>query len=154
MEYYNDNRTPRERLSEDFLDRLLDDELPGFGCGCDKNDNGISPACEGSRANRVNNRDFVRVMPVAEISRPSTDYEDEGCSCGEDRNCGCGDCDGYHPPHLHGNPLAMVYSPHQEWENLYEAETALHRGTIFKCLDFPFYKVRCSDTHCGKGCRR
>ena len=119
MEYYNDNRTPRDRLNEDFIEKLLADDLPEFGCGCNQRENVGCPTCESTRT----------------------------------KNQG-GDCEGYHPPHLNGNPLAMVYSPYQEWENLYEVESALQRGTIFKCLDFPFYKVRCCDVTRGKNCRR
>lgn len=40
----------------------------------------------------------------------------------------------------HGaRPLAMVYSPEQEWRDLYESEMGHERGTIFKELDFPFF---------------
>ncbi len=35
-------------------------------------------------------------------------------------------------------PLAMVYSPAQEWRDLYENEAGHERGTIFQELDFPF----------------
>ena len=35
-------------------------------------------------------------------------------------------------------PLAMVYSPFQEWESTYDAMLALERGTIFPELDKPF----------------
>jgi len=35
-------------------------------------------------------------------------------------------------------PLAMGYVPVQKWENLYDPETALDRGTLFCCLDLPF----------------
>ena len=39
---------------------------------------------------------------------------------------------------LRGMPIAMAYVPWQEWKNLYPAEKALHRGTIFEELDKPF----------------
>ena len=39
---------------------------------------------------------------------------------------------------LSGMPLAMAYVPWQEWQNLYSAEKALCRGTIFEELDKPF----------------
>ena len=40
---------------------------------------------------------------------------------------------------LRGNyPLAMVYAPIQEFEDTYDLDTALSRGTIFKKLDLPF----------------
>lgn len=35
-------------------------------------------------------------------------------------------------------PLAMVYSPAQEWQALYDSEVGLAKGTIFKELEFPF----------------
>ena len=38
-------------------------------------------------------------------------------------------------------PLAMAYVPWQEWQNLYSAETALCKGTIFKDLDKPFLRI-------------
>ena len=34
--------------------------------------------------------------------------------------------------------LSMVYSPFQVWQNLYDEETGLARGTIFKELDKPW----------------
>ena len=37
-----------------------------------------------------------------------------------------------------GFPLASVYAPTQVFRNLYDRETALSRGTIFKELDLPF----------------
>ena len=35
-------------------------------------------------------------------------------------------------------PLAMVYSPYQEWHELYDLESGFCQGTIFKELDKPF----------------
>ena len=40
------------------------------------------------------------------------------------------------PAHI---SLAMMYVPYQKFENLYDADTALSRGTLFKSLDLPFY---------------
>ena len=34
--------------------------------------------------------------------------------------------------------LAMAYVPFQPWEEPYEPETGLYRGTIFPGLDLPF----------------
>ena len=39
---------------------------------------------------------------------------------------------------LNGRPLASVYAPAQDWRELYDAETALKRGTLFHELEFPF----------------
>ena len=34
--------------------------------------------------------------------------------------------------------LAFAYVPFQKFENLYKADKALYRGTVFKDLDVPF----------------
>ena len=39
---------------------------------------------------------------------------------------------------LKGYPLAMVYSPMQEFDKLYELEKGFNAGTIFSELDLPF----------------
>jgi hypothetical protein len=39
------------------------------------------------------------------------------------------------PLHL---SLAMAYVPYQPFENFFDNETALRRGTLFKALDMPF----------------
>ena len=51
--------------------------------------------------------------------------------------------------------LAMAYVPVQEWEMLYDDETALSRGTLFEALDLPWYQSACEDhrgrdSSCGK----
>ena len=35
-------------------------------------------------------------------------------------------------------PLASVYAPVQEWRELYDEQSALCHGTLFKELEFPF----------------
>ena len=39
---------------------------------------------------------------------------------------------------LEGMPLAMAYVPWQKWQSVYDAEKALHYGTIFQELYKPF----------------
>ena len=51
---------------------------------------------------------------------------------------------------LHGYPLAMVYAPIQDFDDLYDEETALMTGTIFKKLDLPFMGKTVTK---GGGCR-
>ena len=36
-------------------------------------------------------------------------------------------------------PLVIATVPMQPWETPYDAATALKQGTIFPCLDKPFY---------------
>jgi len=38
--------------------------------------------------------------------------------------------------------LAMMYVPFQRFQNLYEPDKALTRGTLFADLDLPFYGTR------------
>ena len=45
--------------------------------------------------------------------------------------------------------LAMVYSPYQEWQNIYNGEKALENGTIFAELDKPFLGYKYTK---GTGC--
>ena len=52
-------------------------------------------------------------------------------------------------PDLYGAPLAMVYSPAQRFDNLYDPEEGLEAGTIFRDLDLPFYPTGCAS--CGRG---
>lgn len=53
-------------------------------------------------------------------------------------------------PKLRDVPLAMVYSPYQEWDKLYDEEIGFEHGTVFKDLDFPFYPTPCGNS---RGCR-
>ena len=39
---------------------------------------------------------------------------------------------------LKGYPLASVYAPLQEFDNIYSLEAALKQGTVFAELDLPF----------------
>ena len=141
MEYKNDNRTPRDRLTDDFLSELLDCECEGQSCDI----NGNRPA-----PNRIRER--------REYYRPANSNETAMDNCSDKSEdtvfeCGCGSCVGFAVPHLHKVPLAMVYSPHQQWENIYEAEMGLKRGTIFKCLDFPFMHAGCDCKMHGRSMR-
>ena len=43
---------------------------------------------------------------------------------------------------MSGRSLAMVYSPCQEFEGLYDSDAGLMAGTIFRELEKPFYGAR------------
>ena len=89
----NDNRTPRERVDDSVLRRML----------------------EGDSAMR-NRRGLA---------------EQRGLSCNPDG----GMTDNDWLAHV---SLGMVYSPMQAWRALYDVETALDRGTLFRELDMPW----------------
>ena len=42
-------------------------------------------------------------------------------------------------------PLAMAYVPPQSFSDIYDPETALERGTIFKKLDLPYLGRKVAD---------
>ncbi|MBR5322325.1 MAG: spore coat associated protein CotJA [Clostridia bacterium] len=44
--------------------------------------------------------------------------------------------------------LAMVYSPYQEWQNIYNGEKALENGTLFAELNKPFAGYKCNKGVC------
>ena len=52
---------------------------------------------------------------------------------------------------LTGYPLAMVYSPIQEFRDMYEIDAALRQGTVFKELDLPFMGMTVTKGGCCHG---
>ena len=81
------------------------------------NDNMIKDSCYGAELQRILGSCGSR--PDANIDLPSC--ENNGKSFG-----------------LNGYPLAMVYSPMQEFDKLYELDKGFNAGTIFSELDLPF----------------
>ncbi len=80
--------------------------------------------------------DFIR-----QLLGNDDDCRDKSDGCGRvPRGNGAGSCndDKHKSWGIYGHPLAMVYSPVQEWKSLYDNEMGLSRGTIFKELDLPF----------------
>ncbi len=69
--------------------------------------------------------------------------EGKGCLCGDGdvrrMENGIGDnCIPKSGFGLKGYPLASVYAPLQEFDNIYDLDNALGRGTMFAELDLPF----------------
>lgn len=152
-------------------------------CGCDSR-TGAAKTCRYNRRytrcnssrSAVNNCGTCKRETVSSCERSDCRHKDESCGCNgsnarrEERPhendpctngkpetvCGCGECVSFTPPELQGVPLSMVYSPYQHFEGLYECDEALDRGTIFRCLDFPFIPTPCNclrRNEENKGCR-
>ena len=51
---------------------------------------------------------------------------------------------------LENYPLASVYAPLQNFDDLYDKETAMEKGTVFAELDLPFMG---ESVYKGGGCR-
>ena len=49
-------------------------------------------------------------------------------------------------------PLGMVYAPLQSFRDLYDRESALQHGTLFRELDLPFLGESVATTKQGGGC--
>lgn len=144
----NDVRLPRERVDDATLERLLGEKGMSAasapvcsGCGGmtereDQNVHGIS----GGMARLENCSDGGE-------TGGGTGGETGGPGCTEDHGCvyGCGTAATWG---LEGYPLAIVYSPLQEWTDIYDEMTALKRGTLFAELDKPLADA---DTKCKGG---
>jgi len=60
-----------------------------------------------------------------------------------------GECiSGNQTTRLKGYPLAMVYSPNQDWCDIYEPDMALKQGTLFSTLYFNWEPMRCHEKCC------
>ncbi len=107
----NDNRTPRERIDDSFLRRML--EADGQNRAVTRNGRGVT--------------------------------EQRGLPCNPDS----ASCENYR---LMNFPLGMVYSPIQQWQSLYDIDTALTRGTLFRELDKPWEVPMPSGRKGGRCC--
>lgn len=77
------------------------------------------PISEGCKKTKYNTSEFIKETDIAE--------EAENCTARTGSAFG-----------LSGYPLASVYAPMQEFDDIYDCETGLSRGTIFTQLDLPF----------------
>ncbi|MBQ7921125.1 MAG: spore coat associated protein CotJA [Clostridia bacterium] len=132
-----------------------DDNDNRSGCGC-----GVGSRNRRSDNDNDDNRSGCGYGIGARNRRSDNDVDNRsGCGCGtgrESRNeghddsygCGCGN--GRTNAIRDGFPLAMVYSPVQEWRELLEEEEALMNGTLFRELVFPWYPAACrGENNCG-----
>ena len=83
---------------------------------------------------RISDSTLRRVLDDGRLSCQSLNLTTE-----RERVDGCSSCHSGETWGLRGQyPLAMVYAPIQEFEDTYDVDTALDRGTLFKRLDLPF----------------
>lgn len=121
MDNKNDNRTPRDRITGEFLSELLFTDIGG--CDCESRATARRQSAADSRT----------------VSAPAA--RDRGCARRVCRQCterGGGNVG------FTGNySLAMAYVPMQEFDDLFEMEEGFCEGTVFKGLRFPFYPTSC-----------
>ena len=152
----NDSRTPAERIGDDLLRRVIEQNCSGENRrGLRRNGLGITgqsensvpwPPAGGARGGNSSNcgcrsgNGGCRERTDNGGGRERTD----SCGCRErtdNGGCGCrhgGDAGKNTGWGLYGYPLAMVYSPIQCFGELYEPDDGLSHGTIFSQLDLPF----------------
>ena len=74
-------------------------------------------------------------------------------------SCGCNTCNcvddatSIQNDPLRGMPVGIGYVPWQQWDCVYNIDEGLSKGTIFPCLDLPFYGCIPRGFHCSKGGR-
>lgn len=153
MDYRNDNRTPRDRIDENFRRRMMQNEN---NCNRSNEMREIRPVYARNISGTVNSRsaesrcgcnrrqsDNTRVydnMTVRQMVNNGNNSQSENNSCGCARNS---ESSIINQECLSTFPLAMVYSPMQNFDNITEVSGALCRGTIFEQLDLPFNHARC-----------
>ena len=95
------------------------------------NDNRFKDSCSGAELQRILNSCGNGNAP--DIDLPSCENEGNGFG-------------------LVGYPLAMVYSPMQEFDKLYDIDNGFNAGTIFSELDLPFSGRRIKYKENSGGC--
>ncbi len=138
MKVKNENYTPRERINREMLDRMLADEARRDACEM----NPPSPIASYPCAAPVN------ACSSCGRNTPSQTRAKADCIPGrrDTADTPAGVC---RTPVYPGVSLAMVYSPCQAFDDLYDVEAALSHGTIFKELDKPFYPTPCNERWCN-----
>lgn len=72
-------------------------------------------------------------------STPNNTSEPTGsCGCGNSARNNSGNCCKDENAHMRHMPVGMAYVPMQQWEQLYDPETALCQGTAFPELNLKF----------------
>lgn len=110
----------------------------------------IAPRKEECFLNYMKELEPDKGTPLARLS----DAEGTGCRCGRREEegsapgsvvggCGSGVCGEHHLKAcgfgVEEGVLAAVWVPFNRFDDLYDKETALRRGTMFAALDKPFY---------------
>ena len=121
-------------------------------CGCGSS---VAETCQNSTNYSQRNAGTVwknRSACCPAVATPYTVSRNLNCACQKEtvaRNLPCNDTPcaigASDDCALSGRSLAMVYSPHQEFQSLYDPREGLCRGTVFCELDKPFYGS-------GRGC--
>lgn len=153
MENRNQCNSPRDRIDDTLLIRLLNEEEPFPEYTCTGERRNPNSGGEASRRSRCRSHSGCTHPPMPEPRRESTGCGGTAPNVRPGNNCGCGDSTPYVRPaddcgcdqncsaggYLTGYALAMVYVPDHDFDTLFEEEEALLHGTLFRPLELPFY---------------
>lgn len=148
MENRNQYNSPRDRIDDALLIRLLNEEepMPEYTCTGERRSGGCSGTNGTGRRMRNDTREHHSACGNSR-NRPCGcgETEERRNTCMEERRNTCGEsCARING--LTGYPLAMVYMPDHDWDGLFDEEEALEHGTLFRPLELPFYPGKC---RCG-----
>ena len=159
MNYNDEYRTTRGRV----LNNCGRCAHQRSACGCARNtestccpERETRTGCDCTRTVNTNCRKETKASTDCGCNAPVA--RDNGCGCStpvtrEARNTTCPRTVCTTVPVTEGcvdtYPIAMAYVPMQQWRELYDPASAVHRGTIFRELDLEWYP-----TNCRKDCRR
>ena len=131
----NQDVTPFERMDDALLEQLLG--IGKHAADADMSVRDATPRMGGTglncRGEREDSRAWQPSVPAA--------MTEQGCgkSCGgaqgDMHGCGVQESSAFG---VHGGILAALYIPVQPFDDLYDEDTALSRGTMFRALDLPF----------------
>ena len=128
----NQRHCSARRANDEFLRRMLGGEMSyGNANQAARRDDSPTHEKNGCGCNR---RSFcARSEGTVGSSCPLTGrHSSPPCNEGDTANTG------KHPACIHAPSLAMVYSPMQSFQGIYEPAVALRQGTLFAELDLPF----------------
>lgn len=171
MDYRNDNRTPRDRVDEEFFRAILrdeDSENEMHRTGSRMNDSHMNEyRMRDSRMNNSRMRDShmhesrmndshsrdSRMQDHRQGSRSQEHSQDccaEESRMSENRRMRSNNCPmtSWQNECLSDFPLGMVYSPPQSFTGIMDVPDAFSAGTIFTGLDLPFNHSGCKGEMC------
>lgn len=140
-----------DRISDGMLRQILGaDRCSDCAPSCNMGQNRCSESTSDRNIGQNRCSDSDRDIGRSRCSERASDR-----NMGQNRCSECKpDCDMGHDRHkswgLEGYPLAMMYSPIQNFGDLYDLDTALMQGTVFEELDLPFMGETVTR---GGGCR-
>lgn len=150
MDYRNDNRTPRDRVDEEFFRSILRDEeltedrrRESIG-DVAASSSGVTSGHASFRGRGQRSRSFDYGQRVGREKGESVSSHSR---CGDCHDSSCPSTASWND-RLKGLPLAMVYIPPQSFKGIMESAVSLKRGTVFTELDMPFYYSGCKGDVC------